>query len=351
MNPRVSLRTKNDRRMTGKVMLASAWVATVQLLSQSGVAAGADTEIHGIGATFPAPIYAAWAADYRRETGVIVRYDPAGSGAGIRAMRESNAAAKVDFGGTDIPLAAGELQSAGLLQFPVVIGGLVAVINMRGLKPGAMKLSGQLLGDIYLGRITRWNDPAIAALNPGIALPSEKITVVHRSDSSGSTSLWSSYLSESNPEWQSRLGSHAELAWPVGVGGEGNEGVAAYVDRTRASLGYVEYEYAKQHRLSFVSVDDRFGTFSIPSRAAFESQTWPLTGASYILLKTMAVSPKQSRAVLDFLDWAISHGAQTARRLNYVPLSSAAAAATERRWAQEIHDSTGAPVFALPAVR
>jgi phosphate transport system substrate-binding protein len=333
------------------LLFAAAWLASVMLGPGSAAAvATTTTEVHGIGATFPAPVYAAWAEEYRRETGVTVRYDALGSGAGIRAMREGGrqggGEGGFDFGGTDIPLTASELQSAGLLQFPVVIGGIVPVVNMRGIKAGALKLSGRVLGDIYLGRISRWNDPAIAALNPAIALPSENITVVHRSDSSGSTFLWSSYLAESHPDWHARQGAHAELAWPVGVGGAGNEGVAAYVDRTRASLGYVEYQYAKQHRLSYVSVDDKSGKFVVPSRATFESQSWPLTAASYILLKTSPSSAAQSLAVLKFLSWALEHGAQTARKLNYVPLSAAAATATEHRWAEEIRDSAGRPIFA-----
>ncbi len=329
--------------------------------TQSALAA-TDTA-QGAGATFPAPIYSAWAEAYRRETGNDVRYLAVGSGVGIERIRSH----QVDFGATDVPLSKSELQQAHLLQFPAVIGGVVPVINLPGIKSGALKLSRAVLSDIYLGKIRRWDAPAIAQLNPQIRLPKQNITVVHRSDVSGTTFLWSGYLSGAPSEWQSKFGAHPALTWPTGVGGVGNEGVASYVQRTRASLGYVEYAYATQHRLSYVEIDDDKGTFVLPERDSFEAATfsarwnttesqydaqsankaagWPITGASYILVRTDPDAPDRTRAVLDFFHWAFLHGKQIATSFDYVSLPEITVTNIESAWQEQIRDPDGNPIW------
>ena len=286
-------------------------------------------EIHGAGATFPAPVYLKWAEAYQSRTGIAVFYDAVGSGEGIARIR-ANA---VDFGATDVPLAAGELAAAGLVEFPTLIGGVVPVANVPGIAPGALRLTGALLADIYLGRVRKWNDPAIAALNPGIALPAANITVVHRADASGSTFLWTRYLAAASSAWQDGVGSGLVVAWPAGTGGNGNEGVASYVHRTRFALGYVEYAYAKAHRLGDISLRNREGRFVRAGIDAFRAAaasfdadattipidapgdaSWPVTGASFILLR------KDAAASIAFFDWALRDGAAAAEALDYVPL-------------------------------
>jgi len=331
------------------------WMATGSRASEAPV--------HGVGATFPAPVYSAWAMEYRRTSGNEVRYEALGSGVGIERVRNR----EVDFGASDYPLSADDLQTAELLQFPAIVGGVVPVVNVNGIESGSLKLSGLILANIYLGRITRWDDAAIVKLNPAIKLPRQNITVVHRSDASGTTYLWSGYLSGAHPEWRERFGTHPDLNWPVGVGGVGNEGVASYVQRTRASLGYVEYAYARQHHLSYVSVDNSQGTFLLPSRRSFELAVrsahwnkiqsryeissaaqdgqWPITGASYILVSAQPNSSTRTHAVLEFFSWAFSHGAPIAESMDYVCLPSDVTADTEDAWVDGLRDSSGEPVW------
>jgi len=286
-------------------------------------------EIHGAGATFPAPVYAKWAEAYKAATGISIRYDAVGSGEGIARIRNR----EVDFGATDVPLTGAELDAAHLEQFPGVIGGVVPVVNIAGVKPGALKLTGAVLAEIYLGHARKWNDKAIADLNPDIALPRSNITVAHRGDASGSSFLWTSYLSDASPEWKSTVGAGTHVAWPAGVAGVGNEGVASYVQRTRFSLGYVEYAYAKAHRLSDAALLDKDGNAVQASADAFRATRWPITGASFILVPTHA---DRSAAVVAFFDWALHHGQPIAESLDYVPISADEVERIAARWNQRI---------------
>jgi phosphate transport system substrate-binding protein len=313
------------------------------LLGAPALSLAAGPVLHGAGATFPAPVYAAWGRAYQQAAGVAVAYEPVGSGAGVARI----AAGEVDFGASDARLAAAELQRLGLLQFPAVIGGVVPVVNLAGLPPGALRLDGAVLADIYLGRLHKWNDPAIAALNPGLALPNAHITVVHRSEPSGTTFLWSDFLGRTSPAWAGRFGTAAAtLDWPVGVGGIGNEGVASSVQRTRWAIGYVEFAYAQAHHLAMASVRNREGRFVTAGRPAFEAaaaaahwqqpsdldqlltwqpglDSWPITGSSFVLLPANADG---RCAVAAFFDWAWRHGRDSADELGYAALPEPALA-------------------------
>lgn len=324
----------------------------------------ADVVLRGAGATFPYPIYAKWAAEYKRATGVDIRYDAVGSGAGIDLVGHG----MVDFGASDVPLAAEELQRAGAMQFPAVIGGVVPVMNVGGIKSGELRLSGQVLAEIYLGKITKWNDPAISALNPGLHLPSTFITVVHRSDASGTTFLWSEFLSRSSAEWRAKVGADKVLAWPTGVTGAGNEGVASSVQRTKSSIGYVEYAYAREHNLTTASVRNRDGAFVQPGEASFEAAaraaqwrrsadlyqllidqagaaSWPIAGGTFILLRTAADQPARSLEVLKFFDWALHDGQRFAIDLDYVPLPAPALDLIDGVWADQVRSASGGAVW------
>jgi phosphate transport system substrate-binding protein len=298
----------------------------------------AAVSIQGAGATFPAPVYTAWAAAYRESNSAVqISYDAVGSGAGIERIRRR----QVDFGASDAPLGAADLASSQLMQFPVVIGGVVPVINITGIKPGALKLTGALLADIYLGRIKKWNDPAIAALNPQQPLPNTNITVVHRSEPSGTSLLWTDFLSRSSPDWKSRVGASLTPKWPTGVGGYGNDGVASYVQRTRFALGYVEYIYSRKHLLSDVALRNHNGRFVQAGRDSFRAaaeagdwqaaagfqqlptdlpgnDTWPVTGASFILVP--AGGGGNTAEVLRFFAWALHQGEPIAQELDYAPV-------------------------------
>jgi phosphate transport system substrate-binding protein len=331
-------------RSTLRALLLACAIAMAAAAACAEVrAAPCASVVRGAGATFPLPVYSEWAAAYHRESGVDVRYEAVGSGAGLdRVERRA-----VDFGASDRPLAATELKAFGLLQFPAVIGGVVPVVNITGIKSGDLRLSGQVLADIYLGNIRKWTDAAIAELNPGIGLPNENITVVHRSDASGTTFLWSEFLSASNPEWREKTGAASVIAWPVGVAAVGNEGVASSVQRTRVSIGYVEYAYARQHTLSDVSVRNREGVFVRPGKASFEAAamsarwdrvsdlsqslidqpgvaSWPLTGASFIVVPARPADACAARETMRFFDWALTRGQGIAAALDYVPLPGAA---------------------------
>ena len=307
------------------------------LLLSLALAAGADAAepLHGAGATFPAPVYQAWGEAYARSVGVAVRYDPIGSGLGIELATKGQA----DFGATDVPMSPDALAAAGLRQFPVVIGAVVPVVNIAGIAPGRLVLDAATVSAIYRGRIVHWRDPAIAALNPGLALPDARITVVHRADASGSTWLWSRWLSESDPAWHDQVGAGTMLAWPVGAEGLGNEGVASLVQRTRAAIGYVAYAYAREHRLSDVALPSHDGPVVRADRSTFEAavaaahwhasgdlsggltnepgaRSWPIMGASYVLVPARADG---GRAV-GFFEWALESGASIANDLGYVAL-------------------------------
>jgi phosphate transport system substrate-binding protein len=318
-------------------------------LALYGGNASAQSVIHGAGATFPAPIYTKWAADYRAATGIDVQYDAVGSGAGIERIEQSS----VDFGASDIPLSPEDLQRHGLSEFPAVIGGVVPVINITGIRSGELKLSGEVLAEIYLGRIRKWNAAAIAELNPGLNLPSANITVVHRADASGSTFLLSEFLSRSSAAWQTTLGRGSTLAWRGGVAAAGNEGVASSVQRTRMAIGYVEYAYARQHRLTTVSLRNHAGRFVQAGvdgfRAAAESArwqnasdlhqslidqpgaaSWPITAASFVLLRNASENSGENAPVRQFFDWAFEHRPASALQLDYLPMPDAAIALMHR---------------------
>ncbi len=296
-------------------------------------------EITGAGATFPYPVYAKWAEAYKAKTGTGMNYQSIGSGGGIKQIE----AGTVDFGASDKPLKPEELEKNGLLQFPTVIGGVVPVVNVKGIQPGDLKLTGDVLAKIYLGEIAKWDAPEIAKLNPGLKLPSQEITVVHRSDGSGTTFIFTSYLSKVSPQWQEKVGNDAAVSWPVGVGGKGNEGVASYVQRISGSIGYVEYAYALQNKMTYALLKNKEGNFVKPDAKNFQaaaadanwSQTpgfyqiltnqpgqnsWPITGATFILMHQKQKNPQTARQVLKFFDWAYAAGDPLAESLDYIPM-------------------------------
>ncbi len=327
-----------------------------------GVAAQA-AEISGAGATFPYPIYAKWAAAYAQKTGTKLNYQSIGSGGGIAQIN----ARTVDFGASDMPLKPDVLAKDGLTQFPPVVGGEVMVVNLPGIKPGELTLDGPTIAAIYLGKITKWDDPAIAKLNPGIKLPSTAIAVVHRSDGSGTTFIFTNYLSKVSPEWKSQVGEGTSVQWPVGLGGKGNEGVAAIASRTIGGIGYVEYAYALQNKLTHTKLINSEGAALEPGLDVFQNaaahadwktapgfyliltnqpgkDTWPIAGATFILMHKVQQNPENAKEVLSFFDWAYKNGAQMAKSLDYVPMPPNAVQIFEDSWKQ-IVGPDGKPVW------
>jgi len=329
-------------------------------LSFAGLALAQD--ITGAGATFPAPLYAKWAADYNKATGVKINYQSVGSGAGIKQID----AKTVAFGASDMPLKDEDLAKKGQVQFPTVIGGVVPVVNIKGVAPGQLKLSGQVLGDIYLGKINKWNDPALTALNPGVPLPDAAIAVVRRADGSGTTFIFTNYLSKVNPEWKTKVGDGTAVNWPTGAGGKGNEGVAAFVGRLPNSIGYVEYAYVKQNKMTYALLRNRDGNFVQPSDSAFKAaaagadwnktfyqittdqpgkEAWPITNPTYIIMHKVQDKPAEAASTLKFFEWAYKNGDKTADDLDYVPMPAAVKSQIEKAWA-EIKDPSGKPIYA-----
>jgi len=322
-------------------------------------------EITGAGATFPYPVYAKWAEAYKGKTGVSMNYQSIGSGGGIKQIQNRT----VDFGASDMPLKPEELDKDGLMQFPTVIGGDVPVVNLEGIKPGDLKLTGPVLADIYLGKITKWNDPAISKLNAGLKLPDSEITVVHRSDGSGTTFIWVNYLSKVSDEWKQKVGEGTSVAWPAGVGGKGNEGVSSYVQRVKGSIGYVEYAYALQNKMTYVLVQNRDGTFVKPAAETFKAaaagadwskapgyyllltnqpgkDAWPISGATFILMYKTQAKPDVAKEVLKFFDWAYStDGDKLASALDYVPLPDTVTTQIRTAWREKIKDAAGKPLY------
>jgi phosphate transport system substrate-binding protein len=320
-------------------------------------ASAGAAEIVGAGATFPAPLYAKWAEAYNKSTGTKVNYQSVGSGAGIKQIQ----AKTVDFGATDMPLKPEDLTKEGLIQFPTVIGGVVPVVNVPGIKPGELKMTGQLLADIYLGKIKKWNDPVIASLNPGVKLPDQAIATVNRADGSGTTFIFTNYLSKVSPEWKSQVGEGTAVKWVGGLGGKGNEGVSAFLQRIPGAIGYVEYAYAKQNKLSHVLMKNADGQFVAPSAEAFKAaavgadwsngfyeiltngpgkETWPLSGATFILLHKVQDKPENGAQVIKFFDWALKNGSAMADQLDYVPLPSPVVALIDKQFAT-VKDAAG----------
>ena len=324
----------------------------------AGAASGAwAQEATGAGASFPAPLYAKWASDYHKATGVKLNYQSVGSGAGLRQIE----AKTVDFGASDAPLSDADLAKKGLVQFPTVVGGVVPVVNIKGIAPGQIRLSGQVLGDIYLGKITHWNDAALKALNPGVPLPDAAIAPVRRADGSGTSFIFTNYLSKVNAEWKAKVGEGTAVNWPTGAGGKGNEGVAAFVARLPNSIGYVEYAYVKQNKMTYVQLQNSEGTFVAPDDTAFKAaaagadwsksfhqiltnqpgkQSWPLTGATFILMHKAQDKPAQAATALKFFEWAYQSGDKTAADLDYVPMPESVKGVILKSWAG-IQDASG----------
>ena len=320
--------------------------------------------INGAGATFPYPIYAKWADAYKTKTGMGMNYQSIGSGGGIKQIK----AKTVDFGASDKPLSVEELNESGLMQFPMVIGGVVPVMNLPGIKPGAIKLTGPVLAEIYLGKITQWNDLAIAKLNPGLKLPKEKITSVARADGSGTTYIFTHYLSKMSPEFKEKIGNNTSVSWPTGVSGKGNEGVASYVQRIGGSIGYVEYAYALQNKMIYAELKNQAGKFVKPDSTSFQAaaanadwantpgfnlmltdqpgnNSWPISGATFILVYKKQDKADVAQEVLKFFDWAYHHGDKMAEELDYVPMPISVTKLVEDTWKKEILDNVGNPVW------
>jgi len=334
------------------------------VLAAASIAPASAADISGAGATFPYPIYAKWADAYRKATGNGLNYQSIGSGGGIKQIK----ARTVTFGASDMPLKADELAKDALVQFPTVMGGVVPVINLEGVAPGALVLDGPTLAKIFLGEVQTWDDPAIKRLNPQAKLPSDAIVIVHRSDGSGTTFIFTDYLSKVSPDWKSKVGSNTAVEWPAGIGAKGNEGVANNVVQTRGSIGYVEYAYAKQNKLAFTQMVNRDGKAVAPDAAGFQAaaanadwvgtpgfsviltdepgaQSWPIAGATFILLPKQPPDAEAAAEALKFFAWAYANGSQMAEALDYVPMPGSVVTAIKKMWANEIKDPGGRPIF------
>jgi phosphate transport system substrate-binding protein len=344
---------KQSVRLVASLALSAGFVA--------GAAMAAD--ITGAGATFPYPLYAKWATTYKTGSGNNMNYQSIGSGGGIKQIQSKT----VDFGASDMPLKPEALEKSGLTQFPTVLGGVVPVINVPGIAADQVKFTGPLLSEIFMGKVAKWNEPAIASLNPGVKLPDQKITVVRRSDGSGTTFIFTNYLSKVSSEWASKVGSNTAVNWPTGVGGKGNEGVANYVTRIKGSIGYVEYAYAKQNKLAYGDLKNDAGNFVAPSDKSFRAaaanadwkkapgfyllltnqpgkDSWPIAGATFILMHKKQDKPAQGTEVLKFFDWAYKNGDKTALDLDYIPMPDNVKSVIRSSWKQ-ITDASGKPVF------
>jgi phosphate transport system substrate-binding protein len=336
---------------------------SISLIAALGASGAFAQDVTGAGASFPAPVYAKWADAYNKATGARINYQSVGSGAGIKQIN----AKTVDFGASDAPLKDDELAKSGLIQFPTVIGGVVPVVNIKGIAPGQLKLTGQVLGDIYLGKITKWNDAALTALNPGVALPDAAIAPVRRADGSGTSFNFTNYLSKVNPEWKSKVGEGTAVNWPTGAGGKGNEGVSAFVQRLPNSIGYVEYAYAKQNKMAHTLLKNEAGTFVAPDDLTFKAaaanadwsktfyqvltnqpgkDSWPITAATFIMMHKVQDKPANATNTLKFFDWAYASGDKMADDLDYVPMPDAVKALVRKLWADSIKDAAGKTVAA-----
>ena len=339
-------------------------IAGLTALLGATAAMAAVTEISGAGATFPYPVYAKWAEAYANSVGVKMNYQSIGSGGGIKQIT----ARTVDFGASDAPLKPADLDKEGLMQFPMVMGGVVPVLNLPGISPGQVRLSGKVLADIFLGKIKKWNDAAITALNAGVSLPDARITVVHRSDGSGTTWIFTNYLSKVSAEWEKSVGNDKAVSWPAGVGGKGNEGVASYVSRIKGAIGYVEYAYALQNRMSHLKLENHDGNYVDPTSETFQSaaagadwanapgfymvltdqpgaDSWPITGATFILVHKQQPKPEVAKAVLSFFAWAYKNGDRMASELDYVPMPESVVSLVKSAWAQQIRGTDGSTVW------
>jgi phosphate transport system substrate-binding protein len=354
---------ETGRSIQEKTMLKK-FAAGIAMLAVAAVGAAAiAANISGAGATFPAPVYQKWAEAYKGATGNQLNYQAIGSGGGIKQI-EANT---VDFGASDKPLKPADLDANGLQQFPTVIGGVVPVVNLPGIAPGGIRLTGGVLSDIYRGVIPYWDDPHIKALNPSAKLPHEKITVVHRSDGSGTSFLYTSYLSEMGPTWASQVGASDSVNWPTGIGGKGNDGVAALVRQTVGAIGYVEYAYAKQNHMTYALMQNKAGHWVAPTAENFAAaaagakwasapgfyllllnqpgaNAWPITGATFILMHKKQANPQAAHDVLAFFDWAYKNGNPAAASLDYVTLPDSVKALIRKSWGA-IQGPNGKPVY------
>ena len=336
-------------------------------IAAAGLAATAFTGfaaaegVTGAGASFPAPLYAKWAADYNKATGVQVNYQSVGSGAGIKQIDSKT----VDFGASDMPQPDDVLAKKGEVQFPTVVGGVIPVVNIKGIAPGQLHLNGTVLADIYLGKVKKWTDPEIKALNPGVNLPDAEIAPVRRADGSGTTFIFTNYLSKVSPEWKSKVGEGTSVNWPTGAGGKGNEGVAAFVGRLPNSIGYVEYAYVKQNKMTYTLMQNAEGKIVQPNDVAFKAAaagadwsksfyqiltnepgaaSWPITGATFILMHKSQDKPAQAAQVLKFFAWAYQNGDKAASDLDYIPMPDSVVQKIEQLWATQIKDASGKTV-------
>ncbi|MBL8499082.1 MAG: phosphate ABC transporter substrate-binding protein PstS [Nitrosomonas sp.] len=321
-------------------------------------------DITGAGATFPYPIYAKWADAYKKATGIRLNYQSIGSGGGIKQIKVKT----VDFGASDKPLTVEELEKNGLTQFPTVIGGVVPVINVEGMQAGQIRLTGAVLADIFLGKIKRWNDPAITGLNGDVKLPDSNIAVVHRADGSGTTFLFTDYLSKVSPEWKEKIGADASVAWPIGTGGKGNEGVANFVKQIKNSIGYVEAAYVKQSKMNYVQLQNRDGIYVTPTEESFKAaainaqwnmttgfyeiltnkpgqDSWPITGATFVLMHQSQENPGHALEVLKFFEWAYAHGDEMTLALDYIPLPDDIVKLIEDSWRTRIKGKDGQAIY------
>ena len=343
-----------------RTLTAAGFVAAASILPALAL------DISGAGATFPYPIYAKWADAYKKETGIGLNYQSIGSGGGIKQIK----AKTVTFGASDAPLPGKELDESGLVQFPMVMGGIVPVVNIEGVKSGDIVLDGPTLAKIFLGEIKTWNDPAIAKLNPSAKLPAQAIAVVHRSDGSGTTFNFAYYLSEVSPDWKSKVGANTSVEWPVGIGAKGNEGVANNVAQTKGSIGYVEYAYAKQNKLVHTKMVNKDGKTVEPTSAAFSAaaananwssapgygvilanqpgaESWPMTAATWILMYKKPQDPAAAGAALKFFAWSYEQGSKMAEELDYIPMPKSVVDSVKKTWADEVKDASGKAIFAL----
>jgi len=341
------------------------YAAAASLAAAFTITTAQAADISGAGATFPYPIYAKWADAYKKETGIGLNYQSIGSGGGIKQIK----AKTVTFGATDAPLSGSELDKAGLIQFPMVMGGIVPVINVEGVEAGQAVLDGPTLAKIFLGEITKWDDAAIKKLNPDVKLPSSAIAVVHRSDGSGTTFNFTDYLSKVSSDWKEKVGTEKAVEWPVGIGAKGNEGVANNVAQTKGSIGYVEYAYAKQNKLTYADMINKNGKNVAPEMAAFQAaaagadwkgtpgfaviltnqpgaEAWPITAATFILMYKEPANIEDSASALKFFDWAYKNGGKMAEELDYIPMPDAVVDLVHQEW-KKIKDTSGKPVFAM----
>jgi phosphate transport system substrate-binding protein len=342
-----------------RILTAAGAIAT------AGLAPAIAADISGAGATFPYPIYAKWADAYKKETGIGLNYQSIGSGGGIKQIQNKT----VTFGASDAPLKGADLDKWGLVQFPMVMGGIVPVVNLEGIKPGELVIDGPTLAKIFLGQIKSWDDAALKKLNPSAKLPSQAIVIVHRSDGSGTTYNFAYYLAEVSPDWKSKVGYNTSVEWPVGIGAKGNEGVANNVAQTKGSIGYVEYAYAKQNKLTHTRMINKDGKTVAPTSPTFQAaaananwssqpgygvilanqpgaESWPMTAATWILMYKKPQDATASATALKFFAWAYDKGAKMAGELDYIPMPANVVASIKKTWASEIRDASGKPVFA-----